>query len=842
MMLEIQKLNHIEVAREDAVRPYKFHSNPNAPKPPGRDHRSHGKKLEEEITSTTDSINEQRQKLGIEPDKLIILSITNQAMSQDLLNYMLRSFNLSLIEEVAGGSDESTKVLIQFPDKASIEAFNNERYLWEIDSKEPCKLTYARRRDIFACIESIRSVQREDRMGPRLCRKFVCNEPLPDGFFIVDIDVWYDGDRSRIAEIERTIKKVLGTVGSTLIGDLFETPSLLLGRARVNQFSLEALLNCDLIATVDFPMGTILEEPCELLVIDFEPVVDNTLDSNAPLATVLDSGIFSGHPLLSDVIVAEEDYDIIEGSPIDNNGHGTGVAGIVVYGDFHKCISTKVFKPLVRICNAKVMHDDNGSPVFNQDKRPERIVKDAIEFFHREYGCRVFNLSAGNIDMVYNMGRQMPWAEVLDYLSRELDVIIVVSAGNVSYPEIHDFTSREELMEKCRNQLFDHKHKMIDPATASLCVTVGSITRFDEPELIEGRSVRLSVGPKNSPSVFTRIGKGINKAIKPELVDYGGNYTIHQIYRGNSGWIRNDRILMEPTLNNNNSRLFKGYCGTSFAAPRITHLTARIERAIEEQIEEKPSANLVRAMLVNSACLTPDIIEWAEQSTDKYYDGKTNPKQERRLRLLGYGKPNDAWLYSGRNHVTIFSEDSLNLRSFHLYKIPVPIEFLSLKCDKKICISMAYNPVTRLSRKDYLSNHLWFEVYRKIDEESLAKYKTRKENGQDDESEPLPKDFKADFSPGCTEVESSTLQQRIWSKGRLGGKDLIWNENDPYIYILVTGKERFKYAEQEQPQSYALVITYSFEGEQDIQLYNEVQQKVRIKERQRERVRTQFTT
>lgn len=380
---------------------------------------------------------------------------------------------------------------------------------------------------------------------------------------------------------------------------------------------------------------------------------------------------------------------------------------------------------------------------------------------------------------------------------------------------------------------------MIDPATASLCVTVGSITRFDEPEMVDGRSVRISAGPKNAPSVFTRIGKGVNKAIKPELVDYGGNLPVHQAVRGDTEWVQNDRILMEPTLNHNHSKLFKGFCGTSFAAPRVTHLAARIERALEEQIGEKPSANLIRAMLANSASLTKEMIEWAEQSKDRHYTGKKNLKQERRLRLLGYGRPNDAWLYSGRNHVTLFSEDALNLRTFHLYKIPVPIEFLRLNCSKQIIISMAYNPVTRLSRKDYLANNLWFEVYRRIDEATLAKYKAKKEAGQDDDSEPLPDKYKANFLPGRTEVDSSALQQRVWAKSKTGGKDLIGNEDDPYIYVLVAGKERFKYAEQEQPQPYALVITFSYDGEQDIQLYNKLQQKVRIRERQRERARTQ---
>lgn len=191
--------------------------------------------------------------------------------------------------------------------------------------------------------------------------------------------------------------------------------------------------------------------------------------------------------------------------------------------------------------------------------------------------------------------------------------------------------------------------------------------------------------------------------------------------------------------------------------------------------------------------------------------------------------------------MTLFAEDSLELRSFHLYKIPVPKEFLKVKAEKSIAISLAYNPITRLSRKDYLTNNLWFEVFRKIDERDLILYKAKKESGEDSEEdlENLPDENKAAFLPGYRDLSKSTLQQRIWRKGPRGGSDLLWDENEPYIYILVTGKERFKYAEQEAPQDYALAITFSYGSRDDIELYNKLRQNVRIKDRHRVRTRTQ---
>lgn len=841
-MIPIEKLSHIEIMREDHVRPYRFLSNPLAPKPPQRNNQEHGQKLQTQIDTVTSLISAQRQSIGIEPDKLIMISLSSESMSPVLLETMLRKFNLSLIEEIPDGDNNIERLLIQFPDAQSITNFDKERALWTIDSPNPSILTYAQRRDIFSCIDSIRGVMPKDRIGPHLKSQLESDQQLPDGFFIVDIDLWHDGNRSNIIHAERMIKTALGTLGSTLLGDLFETPSLLLGRVKVNEFSLNALLNLDIVALVDFPLGTVSQEFCELLSVDFEPVINNDLSENAPLAAVLDSGIFSGHPLLRDVIVAEEDFDQHETSTADFNGHGTGVAGLVVYGDFLNCIDSRQFTPLVRICSGKIMHNSKGDTVFSEDKRPEQIVKEAIEYFHRENGCRIFNLSVGHADRLYNGGRQMPWAEMLDRLARELDVVIIISAGNVVTPGVQECDNREEFALAHCNQLFEKEHRLIDPATASLCVTVGAITRFDEPEALERRSLRIAGGPKDSPSVFTRIGKGVNKSIKPDLVDYGGNYALHQITRGSTTWHKTDRNLFEVTLNQTNDKLFKGYCGTSFSAPRVTNLAARIEKELEEQIGESPTANLIRALLVNSASITPEMKEWADASADRHDSRRINAKQERCLRLYGYGRSNESILKSGRNQVTMFAEELLPLRSFHLFKIPVPLEFLKLRSKKKIAVSLAYDPVTRLSRKDYLANNLWFEVFRKIDEESLARFKARKEAGEDVDSPAVPNEYRAAFTPGYTEVDSSTLQNRIWAKNDGGGKDLIWNENESYIWVLVTGKERFKHAEQEQPQRYALVVTFSYESDQDIQLYNKLQEQVRIKERQRIRMRTQVRT
>ncbi|MDR1179260.1 MAG: S8 family serine peptidase, partial [Spirochaetales bacterium] len=458
--------NHIEIAKEDirAIE-YAFRPFVGAPKPPQRDRYGHGGTLKTELSNTVSSIESNRQEVGIDAENLLVLQLMSAEAVLDV-DILQNKLHLALVEEVKN-ADGTMRYVVQFASKDDIAVFEHERALWESDNPNGSNvLTYAQRRDLFACIESIRPLSPEDRTGKRLSEA-INGDTLPDGLFIVDIDVWFDGDLARRNNIERQIKMALGTGDSTLLGDLFVLPNLLLGRAKVNRFTLEVLRKLDLIAQVDFPIGVIATEQCELYSADFVPAVNNMLDENAPLACVIDSGIFSGNSLLSKIIVAEEDFDLTEETTSDFNGHGTGVAGIVAYGDLTDYDKeNRVFNPLVRLCNGKVMHNDStwNTPVFDESKRPEELVASAIRYFHENNNCRVFNLSAGFESRIYNGGRQMAWASLLDALSRELDVVIIVSAGNVPSPDVPVFTGREDLMENTRNQLLSEEHRLIDPA------------------------------------------------------------------------------------------------------------------------------------------------------------------------------------------------------------------------------------------------------------------------------------------------------------------------------------------------------------------------------------------
>ncbi|MDD2627158.1 MAG: hypothetical protein PHI87_06395, partial [Candidatus Methanomethylophilus sp.] len=78
-------LNHIEIMREDMVRPYRFPSFPSAPRPKIKNRDTHGKKLGEELSDTTSSIEFNRFQIGLDSENLKVLEILSDAMSREIL-------------------------------------------------------------------------------------------------------------------------------------------------------------------------------------------------------------------------------------------------------------------------------------------------------------------------------------------------------------------------------------------------------------------------------------------------------------------------------------------------------------------------------------------------------------------------------------------------------------------------------------------------------------------------------------------------------------------------------------------------------------------------------------
>lgn len=194
--------------------------------------------------------------------------------------------------------------------------------------------------------------------------------------------------------------------------------------------------------------------------------------------------------------------------------------------------------------------------------------------------------------------------------------------------------------------------------------------------------------------------------VKPELVDFGGDLVL-----SGGRLIPNEPGVAILTLAKDFNRfLFRAYCGTSFAAPRVANLAAQL-------FTQYPSAssNLIRALIANSASHPSEI--------PAPFQGDTTQGNQDRLKLYGYGQPDlSKAKFSTENRVVLLEDNVLiPVGSFQMYEIPpLPDDFLQTQGIRTLSITLAFDPPTRPTRGDsYLGVTMEFHLFKKIGPEII---------------------------------------------------------------------------------------------------------------------------
>src|SRR5690606_3429624 len=140
--------------------------------------------------------------------------------------------------------------------------------------------------------------------------------------------------------------------------------------------------------------------------------------------------------------------------------------------------------------------------------------------------CRVFNLSYGDLNKVYGGGHVRGLAYTLDRLTRELNVLFVVSTGNLSLDDLPG-----DPLASFPGYLLEDNARLVDPATALNAVTVGGVARHEATRhaqryqhAVEDRPIARS----GNPYPLTRSGPSVNGAIKPDFVEHAGNLAVRR--------------------------------------------------------------------------------------------------------------------------------------------------------------------------------------------------------------------------------------------------------------------------------------------------------------------------
>lgn len=476
----------------------------------------------------------------------------------------------------------------------------------------------------------------------------------------------------------------------------------------------------------------------------------NNIDGNSVLICLLDSGVNNKHPLLNDFISDDNLYSFNESWGLqDDINHGTGVAGLSLYGDLTDALnaneSIQIFHGLesFKIITSKNVNDPElyGAITENGISIPQ---------IYKPSNLRVYCMTVTDKHIRFN-GRPSSWSSTVDKIcfGKELgQQLFIISGGNVEIKKHNDYPTLNET---------EYIH---DPAQAYNALTIGAYTRKDKIDILTGFKPLAEYGamsPSNSTSLFfDNIWPN-----KPDIVFEGGNLSTDGVYTSDHSDLR--LLTTDADFAND---IFISFGDTSGAAALASKMAAELRTNYPNYWVET-----IRGLMVHSA-------DWTNAM-------KKNAQVKRNLlRTVGYGVPSiQKAMYSVANSLTLVAEREIQpykyedsrgkYNEYHLFNLPWPKEALESLEEKsvKLIVTLSYyiepNPGSRrlATHYSYHSHQLDFDLIKR--NETIPEFQIRISKPEDETKENKPKRNGSEWEIGFnTSAKGSIRKDFITMTGR----------------------------------------------------------------------------
>lgn len=554
---------------------------------------------------------------------------------------------------------------------------------------------------------------------------------------------------------------------------------------------------------------------------------------DAPTVCIIDSGVSPGNPFLAPVVRSDmvKNYVNPELFEIgDDSGHGSAVASLAAY---HRLSLAKDAQntPHVWIASARVLDAKDKIP---ENRLFSSLLEQAVKDFSK-HGVKVFCLAIGDEEKVWNsktrktLPRKSWVARRLDQLSRQYDVVFVISTGNFSKTRITHHINKGVAYPLYFQQ---EECQLLDPAQAALGITVGAVAGST---LLGPGAHQSPIASKNLPSPYTRRGPGIRGETKPEVVEFGANLAFEELIKRA---VENPGLGIRAASNKITPAVGVNF-GTSFAAPRVAHHLGRIQGYLES-LGIEPNAPLLRAFLVNSAeypCSEAELSEFQNACSGTDDDDICHL-------LFGHGVPDGVRATSCSDFSTIlYWQGEFETDKVYMFDVHIPQELALSNSERKMTVTVSFSPeIHTYGIRRYLSADVRWKMFRgDVSRKEITKLMSKEsEISEDDVDEFIlaQKDFKQKslFETGEDENEDLTIKPLSFhptmtqrSLGTLQNGSLHWKFHKPefsqedYTLAIVTKKN---FGSDRVPA--ALVVRIEELG-RNIQIYQKISQKVRSK-------------
>lgn len=461
----------------------------------------------------------------------------------------------------------------------------------------------------------------------------------------------------------------------------------------------------------------------------------------APAVCILDTGVNRDHPLLGPALAAADTQSVRPaqwGAADDSRQHGTGMAGIALYGCLTEALAGT--DPIVlthRLESVKILPPPPGQNE-PRDYGPftiQAVARAEIQAPQRNRAI-CLAVTADHRDL----GLPSLWSASVDQLCSgapdDASRLLFISAGNLR-DEFHDPAYRYP------QSNFEERAGIEDPGQSWNAVTVGAYTekvfiqdpRFNGWQPIAGSR---DLCPTSRTSLGWPDDHQRGWPFKPDIVLEGGNYAANGTQRSNCP----DLSLLTTTLPPHSGKLFEITTDTSPATAAAARMAARLWGRYPRLWPET-----VRGLIVHSASWTDAMI--------RRFPGPARSEVQKRLRCYGYGVPDlRRAMWSAENAATMIYEGEIQpyvrvdgeVRSneMHLHHLPWPVQVLEdlgeAQVRMRVTLSYFIEPspgrVGWTRKHRYQSHGLRFDVIRPTENDTQFRRRISREAWEDPESRP----------------------------------------------------------------------------------------------------------
>jgi hypothetical protein len=507
----------------------------------------------------------------------------------------------------------------------------------------------------------------------------------------------------------------------------------------------------------------------------------------------------------------------------DHKGHGTQMAGLILYSDLFHALQATDLIPLVHCLESvKIL-----PPYPYRSNNPQlygAITEQAVSLpeIQNPRRKRIFCMAITNPNKFQNRGLPSSWSAAIDKLcfnfgEDDFRRLIIISAGNIrdrdinasDYPNLNDVEQIE------------------DPGQAWNALIVGAYT--EKINIIHPNFQGWQpVAPSGdlSPRSRTSVSWDNQWPIRPDVVFEGGNLASD----GQNPAQNIDDLSLLTTRHIPNYRSFDYMSDTSCATALVSYMAARI-------LSEKPKywPETIRALIVHSA-------EWTPAMQNHFSTASTQVQKRSLLRRYGYGVPSlERALKSANNDLTLIIEDQvkplflegsgIKTGDMNFHNLPWPTEKLQElgEVEVKLKVTLSYfiepNPGERgRGRKHrYASYGLRFDVKRPEETNDNFKLRINQATKEEENNLPIRTDDKNWFL-GANLRKQGSIHSDVWngSAADLAARGMLC------IYP-VGGwwKEKKELKRWDQIARYSLIVTIQV-PEVDVDIYTSVSNLINV--------------